>query len=159
MSTALGTMLLVDDNPDDYEATFRSLRKNHLMNPVVWCKSGQDAKEYLFKEGRYANENIAQPILILLDLNMPGLDGRQLLRLIKARCELRGIPVIVLTTSNDPKDIEECYTLGASTFIQKPVSFDGLTQAIKTMKDYWFGVALLPTSKEDIYELEKNPNS
>lgn len=145
MTTELGTILLVDDNPDDYEATYRSLRNNHLMNPVVWCKSGQDAKDYLYKEGRYVTEtDTVKPLLILLDLNMPGLDGRQLLKIIKSDPGLRSIPIIVLTTSNDPKDVEECYALGASTYIQKPVHFDGLTDAIGKMKDYWFGVALLP---------------
>lgn len=148
MTGELETILLVDDNPDDYESTFRSLRSNHLMNPVMWCKSGQDAKNYLFRDGRYTSESdCSLPMMILLDLNMPGLDGRELLKIIKNNDRLRGIPVIVLTTSNDPNDVQECYKLGASTYIQKPVHFEGLTEAIKTMRDYWFGVALLPGAK------------
>lgn len=144
MIDSLGTLLIVDDNPDDYEATVRSLRKNHLINPIVWCKSGQDAKNYLFKEGQYTEAAVARPLMILLDLNMPGLDGRELLQVIKRNEELRRIPILILTTSNDPRDVEECYSFGASSFIQKPVSFEALTEIIAKLKDFWFGVALLP---------------
>jgi CheY-like chemotaxis protein len=85
-----------------------------------------------------------RPGLILLDLNMPGVDGRQVLERLKASPTLRPIPVIILTTSSDTRDIEQCYALGASTFIQKPVDFDGLAAAVRAMRDYWFGIALLP---------------
>ena len=112
---------------------------------MAWCKTGEAALDYVFKRGDYANNPEVQiPDLILLDLNMPGLDGRQVLRALKADNATKAIPVVVLTTSNDPKDINACYDLGASTYIQKPVSFAGLTEAIGKMKDYWFGVALLP---------------
>lgn len=138
MPNELAQILLVEDNQDDYEATLRSLKKNHLLNPVHWCKTGQDALEYLQKE------NTEKPSLILLDLNMPGIDGRQVLQKIKCDEKLKFIPVVILTTSADSKDVDQCYSLGASTYIQKPVSFDGLTEAVRTMKDYWFGVAILP---------------
>lgn len=145
MTNDLAHILLVEDNQDDYEATLRSLKKNHLMNPVQWCKSGQDALDYLHKEGAYSSHrHLQKPSLILLDLNMPGIDGRQVLQKIKESPQLKSIPVIILTTSADSKDIDQCYCSGASTYIQKPVSFDGLTEAIRTMKDYWFGVAILP---------------
>lgn len=138
-------ILLVEDNQDDYEATVRSLKKNHFMNPVKWCQNGQEALDYLFQAGQYQEDpNVRRPDLILLDLNMPGVDGRQVLQKIKDTEELRSIPVVILTTSKDSRDIESCYEIGASTYIQKPVSFEGLTEAIKTMKDYWFGVAILP---------------
>lgn len=140
-------ILLVEDNQDDYEATLRSLKKNHFINPVHWCKSGQDALDYLYKKGIYAQNFNKMPDLILLDLNMPGIDGRQVLERIKGDNALRSIPVVILTTSADSKDIEQCYKIGASTYIQKPVSFEGLTEAIRTMKDYWFSVALLPSQK------------
>jgi len=138
---AIPALLLVEDNEDDYEATARSLKKNHFVNPVAWCKSGREALEFLAK-----GENL--PDLILLDLNMPGIDGRQVLATVKADPLLRHIPVIVLTTSNDARDIDQCYDIGASTYIQKPVSFEGLTEAIRTMKDYWFGIALLPKREQ-----------
>jgi CheY-like chemotaxis protein len=142
-------ILLVEDNQDDYEATVRSLKKNHFLNPVVWCKNGQSALDYLLKEGDYAHsEDVKRPDLVLLDLNMPGVDGRTVLKRMKAREDLRSIPVVILTTSKDSQDIESCYEMGASTYIQKPVSFEGLTEAIRTMKDYWFGVAILPKHVE-----------
>lgn len=142
-------ILLVEDNQDDYEATMRSLKKNHFMNHVHWCRRGQEALDYLYKKGSYAkNTDIKRPGLILLDLNMPGIDGRKVLELIKSDSKLRPIPVVVLTTSSDSKDVDQCYSLGASTYIQKPVSFEGLTEAIRTMKDYWFGVAILPNQEE-----------
>jgi two-component system response regulator len=146
MST-IPVILLVEDNEDDYEATVRSLKKNHFLNPVHWCKSGRDALEFL----QAAITTGPLPDLILLDLNMPGIDGRQVLTAIKGDPELKHIPVIILTTSNDARDVDHCYSIGASTYIQKPVSFEGLTEAIRTMKDYWFGIALLP-NREKVVE-------
>lgn len=140
-------ILLVDDNQDDYEATVRSLKKNHFMNPVQWCKNGQQALDYIYKQGEFANDpSVVRPDLVLLDLNMPGVDGRTVLEKVKGDPKTRGIPIVVLTTSGDNKDVEHSYRIGASTYIQKPVSFEGLTEAIRTMKDYWFGVALLPNT-------------
>jgi two-component system, response regulator len=144
MTTELAQILLVEDSHDDYEATIRSLKLNHLANPVHWCKNGREAIDYL----QSTNNTLShKPALILLDLNMPGIDGRQVLKMIKQDDSLKTIPVIILTTSADTKDIDHCYANGASTYIQKPVSFEGLTNAIRTMKDYWFGVAILPTTE------------
>lgn len=138
-------ILLIEDNQDDYEAAVRSLKKNHFLNPVQWCKNGQEALDYLYRKGEYENNaDVKTPDLILLDLNMPGVDGRQVLRQLKEDPQKRSIPVVILTTSKDSKDVDRCYEMGASTYIQKPVDFEGLTQAIRTMKDYWFGVAILP---------------
>ncbi|MCL9783331.1 response regulator [Vibrio sp. S4M6] len=138
-------ILLVEDNQDDYEAAVRSLKKNHFMNPVQWCKDGQDALDYLYKTGPYThNPDVKRPDLILLDLNMPGVDGRRVLQRVKDDPDKRSIPIVILTTSRDSKDVEQCYDMGASTYIQKPLDFDGLTEAIRTMKDYWFGLAILP---------------
>lgn len=143
-------ILLVEDNQDDYEATVRSLKKNHFMNPIQWCKNGQEALDYLYQQGEFANHpDVKRPDLILLDLNMPGLGGRQVLQRLKADPEKCAIPVVILTTSKDSKDVNKCYEIGASTYIQKPVNFEGLTEAIRTMKDYWFGVAILPHQDQD----------
>ena len=141
----LPAILLVEDNIDDYEATVRSFKEAHLDNPVSWCKSGRDALDYLKHEGKYLGTGLnARPALVLLDLNMPGIDGRKTLEIIKKDPELKKIPVVILTTSADERDIEQCYALGASTYIQKPVNFDGLVEAISRIKKYWFGIALLP---------------
>lgn len=144
----LAHVLIVEDNEDDFEATRRSFSKNHLINPLTWCRNAELALDLLHGRKGSAGDRPVHPDLILLDLNMPGLDGRQFLEIIKKDERLKSIPVVILTTSADSNDIERCYQLGASTYIQKPVSFDGLTQAVRTMKDYWFGIALLPTPSE-----------
>jgi len=138
-------VLLIEDSADDYEATMRAFNKASLHNPVIWCQSGRNALDFLTRDGRYKDLATAmRPGLILLDLNMPGLDGRKTLQLIKGNSELQQIPVIVLTTSSDERDVDACYRMGANSYVQKPVSFDGLIEAIKRLKEYWFEIALLP---------------
>jgi two-component system, response regulator len=146
-SEALLGILLIEDNPDDFEATARSFKKAGLVNPLHWCSSGQDGLDYLQQRGKYSEPVGERPALILLDLNMPGLDGRALLDIIKQDKALRRIPIVILSTSTDARDIDRCYELGASTYIQKPVDFDGLIRVAKVIRDYWFGIALL--SKEE----------
>jgi CheY-like chemotaxis protein len=131
-------ILIVDDNEDDFEATKRAFSKTNLNNPIAFARSGEEALDYLRSKGN------AKPGIILLDLNMPGLDGRQTLERIKQSVELRKIPVVILTTSNDERDVKSCYELGANTYIQKPVDFDGLIAAIQQLKEYWFEIAILP---------------
>ena len=140
-------ILIVEDNEDDYEATVRSFRRAHFVNPISWCRHGQQALDFLRYEGEFARRVDCQADLILLDLNMPGLDGRKVLDVLKRDDALKTIPVVILTTSSDVRDVEECYALGASTYIQKPVDFKGLAEAIRTMNDYWFGIALLPQTQ------------
>jgi two-component system, response regulator len=138
-------ILLVEDNQDDYEATSRAFKKANLCNPIVWCKSGRDALDFLKQEGAYKDAGKgSRPGLVLLDLNMPGMDGRKTLQAIKRDDTLKQIPVIILTTSSDERDIQACYQTGANTYVQKPVSFDGLIEAFKRLKAYWFEIALLP---------------
>lgn len=144
MNRQFAKILLVEDNEDDYEATLRSLKKSHVVNPVKWCKNGKDALEFLKKATSEPRDEETLPDLVLLDLNMPGIDGRHVLEHMKEDKVLRHIPVIVLTTSTDEQDIEDCYDLGVNTYIQKPVSLEGLTKAIQTFTDYWFDVAILP---------------
>jgi two-component system response regulator len=139
------SILLVEDNQDDYEATCRAFNKANLHNPIVWCKSGRDALDYLRQEGAYKDSRrISRLGLVLLDLNMPGMDGRKTLEAIKQDDALKRTPVIILTTSADERDIQACYQAGANTYVQKPVSFEGLIEAIKRLKAYWFEIALLP---------------
>jgi len=141
----LPPILLIEDNIDDYDATIRSFKAAHLNNPIHWCQTGRDALDYLKHRGSHAQDPaVLMPGLILLDLNMPGLDGKKVLTILKQDLALKKIPVIILTTSSDERDVTQCYELGASTYIQKPVEFDGLIKAVGRIKDYWFGVALLP---------------
>jgi CheY-like chemotaxis protein len=143
------TILIVEDNPDDYELTIRSFEEVRLRNPVKWCRTGQEALDYLKREGNYAQRpSDGLPSLILLDLNMPGIDGKKVLAIVKQDPALAAIPVIILSTSGESRNVKQCYELGASTYIQKPIDFDGLVKAVSRMKDYWFSVALLPNGTE-----------
>jgi len=131
-------ILIVEDSQDDFEATKRAFSKANLRNQIEHALSGEEALKFL-------NDGHApRPGLILLDLNMPGLDGRKTLEIIKQNQSLKKIPVVILTTSNDERDVAACYQLGANTYIQKPVDFDGLIAAIRQLKEYWFEIAILP---------------
>jgi two-component system response regulator len=131
-------ILIVDDSLDDFEATKRAFVKANLANAIRHEHSGESALAYL------RSDEAIMPGLILLDLNMPGLDGRKTLEIIKRSAALKKIPVVILTTSDDERDIQACYELGANTYVQKPVDFDGLISAVKRLKEYWFEIALLP---------------
>tara|TARA_B100001564_G_C20537139_1_gene622584 strand:- start:531 stop:980 length:450 start_codon:yes stop_codon:yes gene_type:complete len=138
------TILIVEDSDDDFEVTELAFKEANLINPIIRCDDGQDALDLLYKEGRYSNSDISLPGIILLDLNMPGLDGRKVLRKIKGNERLKEIPVIILTTSNDEKDIDECYKIGANTYIKKPVDMESFVASIKRLKEYWLEIAILP---------------
>lgn len=135
-------ILLVEDSPEDFETTERAFRRSGLKNPIFRCADGDEALDFLFRRGRHADA--PQPGVILLDLNLPGTDGREVLSEIKADPELKQIPVIVLTTSSDDRDVAACYKAGANSYIQKPVDLDGFMQAIERLNDYWFEVVILP---------------
>jgi len=139
------TILLVEDSDEDFEITVRSLKKAGLTNPVSRCSDGEEALDYLFSREAYADpDSSPRPGIILLDLNLPGTDGREVLSEMKQDEELRVIPVIVLTTSSDERDIQACYSHGANSYIQKPVDFEGFMRAMSRLKDYWFEVVVLP---------------
>jgi two-component system response regulator len=137
-------ILIVEDSPDDFEATKRAFNKANLRNEIRHCVSGEDALAYL------RSNTSERPGIILLDLNMPGLDGRKTLEIIKKTESLKKIPIVILTTSTDERDVKACYELGANTYIQKPVDFDGLIAAIRRLKEYWFEIAILPKSNGDV---------
>ena len=137
-------ILLVEDSPEDYETT-RALRRAGLANLIYHCADGEEALDYLYQRGTYADPARApRPNVILLDLNLPGTDGRQVLAEIKADERLKHIPVIVLTTSADERDIEKCYQAGANSYVKKPVNIEGFFHAIQELKGYWFEIAILP---------------
>lgn len=138
-------ILLVEDSPEDFETTERALRKSGLKNPIFRCADGDEALDFLYRRGRYSDPQTSpRPGVILLDLNLPGTDGREVLSEVKTDPNLKQIPVIVLTTSKDERDIEVCYRCGANSYIQKPVDLDGFMKAIERLNDYWFEVVILP---------------
>jgi CheY-like chemotaxis protein len=144
------TMLIVEDTPEDLEATLRALRKTSCEHPIVHCADGDEALDYLYRRGRYAAPALApRPALVLLDLNLPGTDGREVLAEIKANDPLRSIPVVVFTTSGDLRDVDACYRAGANGYLQKPVRVDDLVTALQRLEDFWFGVARLPTPERE----------
>ncbi len=141
-------ILIVEDSPEDYEATSRALRNSPLAAPTFHCQDGDEALDFLHRRGPFSDPQRApRPTLILLDLNLPGTDGRELLRQIKSEPELQAIPVVVLTTSSDYRDVDACYSAGANSYIQKPVDLTGFFQSIAKMAEYWFRVALIPRRK------------
>jgi CheY-like chemotaxis protein len=137
-------ILIVEDSPEDYNTTLRAFKKVGMKNKVLRFEMGDDCLDYLYGRGEFEARNNLYPALIMLDLNLPGTDGREVLKIIKSDQTLKKIPVVVLTTSNDTGDIEKCYQLGANSYIQKPVSFEGFINAITTLKEYWFEISILP---------------
>ena len=141
-------ILLVEDSPEDFEATERAFRKSGLKNPIQRCVDGDEALAYLFRRGAYADPaRSPRPGIVLLDLNLPGTDGREVLEAVKGDDALKQIPVIVLTTSSDERDVEACYLAGANSYIQKPVDLDGFMKAIEHLNGFWFEVVILPQEK------------
>lgn len=139
-------ILLVEDSDEDFEITVRAFRKSGMVNEIFRCRDGDEALDYLHQRGEFAEiEKAPRPGMILLDLNMPGTDGKEVLQEIREVPELRKIPVIVLTTSTDERDVAACYELGANSYIEKPVSLSGYVDAIQRMKDYWFKIVVFPT--------------
>lgn len=142
-------ILIVEDSEEDYITTIRAFKKAKLRNPIVRCKDGDETLDYLFRKGRFSDPAHAPlPCIVLLDLNLPGTDGREVLKEMKEDKALRKIPVVVMTTSSDERDIKRCYKYGANSYMLKPVSFDGYIQAIQRLNDYWFEVVLLPGINE-----------
>lgn len=141
-------ILIVEDSDDDYAATLRAFHKAGLANKIERCSNGDQALDYLYRRGAYAGNDAEHPGIVLLDLNLPGTDGRDILKQIKADEDLKKIPVVVLTTSDAEIDIESCYAAGANSYIQKPVDLMGFMQSIARLKEYWFEVVILPKVDE-----------
>jgi CheY-like chemotaxis protein len=139
------TILLADDDEEDRAMTISALRERRVANEIRCVGDGEELSDYLFHRGAYANPGDAPtPGLILLDLNMPKKDGREVLAEIKADPGLRSIPVVVLTTSKAEEDVARTYDLGVNSFITKPVTFDGLVRAMEAFSRYWLEIVELP---------------
>jgi len=136
-------VLLVEDDPADVETTVRAFRKANVSGPIVRCEDGDEALAYLAVTPTL-------PSLILLDLNLPGTDGREVLAEIKKCPRLRKIPVLVLTTSKDEEDILACYEVGASSFVQKPVDCEAFMDFVRRFKEFWLELVVLPNTEEPV---------
>lgn len=139
-------LLLVEDSPEDREATLRAFRKASFRHDIVVCADGDDALDYLYRRGKYHAS--AAPALILLDLNMHGTDGREVLARVKADPKLRTIPVVVLTTSTNRRDIASSYHAGASSYVPKPLDMNEFVRTIEILKSWWFERIIPPPEPE-----------
>jgi CheY-like chemotaxis protein len=140
-------IVMAEDDPDDRMLTRRALKKSRLVNTFDTVEDGEELMDYLYQRGAYAERDASRPGLILLDLNMPRMDGREALQRIKSDPDLRRIPVIVLTTSEAEQDIVESYDLGVNAYVTKPVTFDELVNAIQALGDFWFEIVKLPSER------------
>jgi CheY-like chemotaxis protein len=144
-SKNLLTILVADDDDDDQILIRAAIEEERLCNDLRFVQDGEELLDYLKHRGKYEDASLSPPpALILLDLNMPKMDGFSALREIKADPELRSIPVIVLTTSQDSHAVQVCYNAGANSFVSKPISYEGLAAAIKFIGTYWFETVMLP---------------
>ena len=137
-------ILMADDDPDDRMLMKEALEENNLPNSIDFVEDGSELMDYLYKKGKFLLEKTIRPGLIFLDLNMPKVDGREALRIIKSDPMLRRIPVIVLTTSKAEEDIITTYDLGVNSFISKPARFADLVKVTKDIGHYWLGTVELP---------------
>lgn len=138
-------ILLVEDNPDDVVLTLRALKKNNIMNQVVVAKDGVEALDYLFGTGRYEGRDVNdRPQIILLDLKLPKVDGLEVLKRLREDERTRLLPVVILTSSKEQHDLIEGYSLGANSYIRKPVDFNQFIEAVRHLGLYWLVLNVSP---------------
>ena len=130
-------LLLVEDNPDDELLTLRALKKHNILNEVVVARDGQQALDYLYCRGEYKTRSRDNPAVMLLDLKLPKVDGLEVLKQVKSDADLRVIPVVVLTSSKEEKDMVTSYKLGVNAYVVKPVDFHEFVNAIKELGIFW----------------------
>ena len=141
-------IVVAEDDPDDRMFLKEALEESRLANDLHFAEDGEELMDYLYHRGKYADlADTSRPGLILLDLNMPKKDGREVIKEIKSDPELRRIAIVVLTTSKAEEDIYRSYDLGVNSFITKPVTFESLVEVMKTIGRYWFEIVELPTEK------------
>lgn len=131
-------ILLVEDNADDVELTLRAFRKSDLVNTVTVARDGVEALDYLLASGDHAGRNADDlPDLVLLDIKLPRVDGLQVLERLRANPRTRLLPIVVLTSSIEPRDLLTCYTLGANSYVRKPIDFQQFSKALQQIGSYW----------------------
>lgn len=138
-------ILLIEDNHDEAQLVIRTLKKNNLSSHLLHLDDGEEALDFLFCRGKYsARITRRKPFLILLDLKLPKVDGMEILRQMKADESMRPIPVVMLTSSKEEKDILNCYRLGANSYVVKPVSFETLSESVRGLGNYWLNINQRP---------------
>jgi CheY-like chemotaxis protein len=131
-------ILLVEDNPDDVELTLRAFKKNNILNRMIVAKDGVEALDVLFGTGTYTGRELKElPVVILLDLKLPKIDGMEVLKRIRQNDRTKLIPVVILTSSAEQKDVIDGYSLGANSYVRKPVNFEQFVEAIRHLGLYW----------------------
>lgn len=149
----LKTILLVEDNPDDELLAIRALKKNNIMNEVVVARDGAEALDYLFATGAYEGRDTSvMPQVILLDLKLPKVSGLEVLKRLRDDDRTRLLPVVILTSSREERDLKESYRLGANSYIRKPVDFTQFSEAIRQLGLYWLVLNEAPPTKDANYE-------
>ncbi|CAH2795542.1 MAG: response regulator [uncultured Paraburkholderia sp.] len=136
-TSVLRPILLVEDNPNDVELTLIALEKTHLANPVVSLRDGEEALQYLRREGQWADRSEETPAVILLDKKLPKIDGHEVLKAVRGNDKLKRIPVVMLTSSREETDLLRSYDLGVNAYVVKPVAFDDFMAAINDLGMFW----------------------
>jgi CheY-like chemotaxis protein len=148
MTSSNELLLVVEDSNDDFKMLQRLMQRMDVRNPIIRCVNGDEALDFLYQEGSYkGTEGVAKPSVILLDLNLPGIDGRAVLERLKQDGSLKEIPIVVFTTSSSPKDVEFCYQKGANGYLVKPMDVEGLQRTVQAFVDYWLEVNIPPLSQ------------
>jgi two-component system response regulator len=141
-------ILLVEDNPDDAALTLRAFKRSHLMNPIEVARDGVEALDFLFARNDYVHRaSLALPTLVILDLKLPRLDGLGVLKAIRAEERTRFLPVVILTSSKEEQDLISGYTLGANSYVRKPVDFAEFLEAAKVLGIYWLMMNQVPPER------------
>ena len=143
MSNAI---LVVEDSDEDFEVFTRIMQELSYVYPTYRCYDGDDALDFLLQTGKYSNSALApRPAVVLLDLNLPGTDGREVIEIVKQDATIKMIPLVVFTTSSNPKDIDFCYRQGVNSYLLKPMGIEALNQTIRKFFHYWFETNILPS--------------
>jgi two-component system response regulator len=154
---AMVDILLVEDSQDDIDLAMHALRQGKLANSIFVVRDGEEALDFLFCRGAYSDRNFSQPPkLVLLDLKMPKIDGLQVLKQVKSDARTKSIPVVIMTSSKEERDLIEGYSSGVNSFIQKPVDFDQFRGTVKTLGMYWLLVNQAPVKQEQILTVSKS---
>lgn len=147
MKKSIGTILLAEDNDHDIELTLSTLESFRVANSIHVVRDGAEALDYLLCKGKYKNRDCVMPAVILLDIKMPKIDGLQVLEVVKSHAELKTVPVVMLTSSRQERDLVQSYALGVNAYVVKPVDFDQFTEAIKQLGVFWALINETPNSR------------